>query len=82
MEEIINENKILKEEILFLKEKLEKYTSQHKKYYESNKEIVIEKAKKRLQKITEDNPDKIKEYRRRAYLKRKEKIKNEGIKEN
>ncbi len=82
MEEIINENKILKEEILFLKEKLEKYTSQHKKYYESNKEIVIEKAKKRLQKITEDDPDKIKEYRRRAYLKRKEKIKNEGIKEN
>jgi hypothetical protein len=82
MEELINENKMLKEEILLLKEKLEKYMSQHKKYYETNKEIVIEKAKNRLKKITEENPEKIKEYRRNAYLKRKEKLKNENIKEN
>jgi hypothetical protein len=81
MEELINENKMLKEEILLLKEKLEKYATQHKKYYETNKEIVIEKAKNRLKKITEENPEKIKEYRRRAYLKRKEKLKNEEIKE-
>ena len=81
MEELINENKMLKEEILLLKEKLEKYSTQHKKYYETNKEFVIEKAKNRLKKITEDNPEKIKEYRRRAYLKRKEKLKNEEIKE-
>jgi len=80
MEELINENKMLKEENLLLKEKLEKYATQHKKYYEINKEIVIEKAKSRLKKITEEHPEKIKEYRRNAYLKRKEKLKNENIK--
>ncbi len=63
-----------------MKEKLEKYMSQHKKYYETNKEVVIEKAKERLKKISETNPEKIKEYRRNAYLKRKEKLKNGDIK--
>jgi hypothetical protein len=62
MEELINENKILKEEILLLKEKLEKYATQHKKYYETNKELINEKAKHRLKKIAEENPEKIKEY--------------------
>ena len=56
--------------------------NQHKNYYENNKEIVNEKAKQRLKKIAEENPEKIKEYRRNAYLKRKEKLKNESIKEN
>jgi hypothetical protein len=56
--------------------------SQHKNYYENNKEIVNEKAKQRLKKIAEENPEKIKEYRRTAYLKRKEKLKNTVIKEN
>ena len=82
MEELINENKLLKEEILVLKEKLDKYMSQHKNYYKNNKELINEKAKQRLKKIAEENPDKIKEYRRNAYLKRKEKLKNENIKEN
>ncbi len=82
IEEIIKENKSLKDENMLLKEKLEKYQNQHKKYYELNKEVVIEKAKERLKKITEDNPDKIKEYRKRAYLKRKENLKNGEIKEN
>ena len=79
---IIQENIKLKEENALLKEKLEKYMSQHKNYYENNKEIVNEKAKQRLKKIAEENPEKIKEYRRNAYLKRKEKLKNESIKEN
>jgi cell division septum initiation protein DivIVA len=82
IEQILKENKELKEENTLLKEKLEKYMSQHKKYYESNKEVVIEKAKERLKKLTEINPEKIKEYRRNAYLKRKEKLKNGEIKEN
>ena len=82
MEELINENKMLKEEILLLKERLDKYSNQHKKYYETNKELINEKAKHRLKKIAEENPEKIKEYRRNAYLKRKEKLKNENIKEN
>ena len=45
MEELINENKMLKEEILLLKERLDKYATQHKKYYEINKELINEKAK-------------------------------------
>lgn len=81
-ESIITENKLLKEENAVLKEKLDKYMSQHKNYYENNKEIINEKAKQRLKKIAEENPEKIKEYRRNAYLKRKEKSKNEIIKEN
>ena len=81
-EAIISENKLLKEENAVLKEKLDKYMSQHKNYYENNKEIINEKAKQRLKKIAEENPEKIKEYRRNAYLKRKEKSKNEIIKEN
>ena len=78
-EEIIQENFKLKEENALLKEKLEKYMSQHKNYYENNKEIINEKAKQRLKKLSEENPEKIKEYRRNAYLKRKEKLKNEII---
>jgi hypothetical protein len=78
-DEIIQENNKLKEENSLLKEKLEKYISQHKNYYENNKEIVNEKAKLRLKKLLKENPDKIKEYRRNAYLKRKEKLKIENI---
>ena len=78
-EEIIQENIKLKQENALLKEKLEKYMSQHKNYYENNKEIVNEKAKQRLKKLSEENPEKIKEYRRNAYLKRKEKMKNQNI---
>ena len=81
-EAIISENKLLKEENNILKEKLDKYMSHHKNYYENNKETINEKAKQRLKKISEENPEKIKEYRRNAYLKRKEKSKNEIIKEN
>jgi hypothetical protein len=81
-EQVIKDNKLLKEENDLLKEKLTKYMSQHKNYYENNKEIVNEKAKQRLKKIAEENPEKIKEYRRNAYLKRKEKLKNTIIKEN
>ena len=81
-EQVIKENKLLKEENDLLKEKLEKYMSQHKNYYENNKEIINEKAKQRLKKIAEENPEKIKEYRRNAYLKRKEKLKYTNIKEN
>jgi hypothetical protein len=66
--------KIINEELV---NKLKNYTNSegHKKYYENNKDIVKDNAKKYLKKIKENNPEKIKEYARRAYLKKKEKLK-------
>jgi len=66
----------LEAEIERLKTKLEKYTNneRHRKYYEKNKERVKENAKQYLNRLKEENPDKLKEYRHRAYMKRKEKI--------
>ncbi len=85
IEELIKENISLKEENEKLKTMLENYNNSRKNYYEKNKEIVNEKAKQRLKKIAQENPDKIKEYARKAYLKKKEKLqqmkelKNENI---
>jgi hypothetical protein len=79
MDEVIEENKMLKEKVIELEERLKKYThtDSHKKYYEKNKEKIIEYANKNLFKLKNENPDKLKEYRRRAYLKRKEKLQKE-----
>ncbi len=83
--DIINElkNKIneLEKENITLKEHLKKYTNapSNKRYYEKNKDKVKEQGANYLKKLNEENPEKIKEYRRNAYLKRKEKLKNEEI---
>jgi hypothetical protein len=79
MEALIKENEELKKEILELKSHLNSLAESKKKYYENNKDIVKEKASQRLKKIAEENPEKIKEYRRNAYLKRKEKLEKEQI---
>ena len=73
-EELKNKNKLLEE-------KIKKYTNgkSHKKYYEDHKEIVIKKAKTYLENLKETNPEKLKEYRHRAYLKRKTKLQAEKI---
>jgi hypothetical protein len=73
-EELINKLKIYEDENKKLKEQLEKYTHSQKEYYEKNKEIVIKKANENKKKIKETYPEKIKEYAKRAYLKRKEKL--------
>jgi hypothetical protein len=80
---LIKENNELKLLVNELQEKLIRYTNpnRNKKYYESNKEKFIENSNKRLKKLKETNPEKLKEYRQKAYLKRKEKLKNENIKE-
>jgi hypothetical protein len=72
-EEIIH----LKQKVYELEERLKKYTNgnNHKNYYEKNKEIIIKKANENKKKLKETNPDKIKEYAHRAYLKKKEKEK-------
>jgi hypothetical protein len=79
MEELIEENKLLKQKISELEEKLKKYTNSegHKRYYEKNKQKVIEDSANYLKNLKENNPGKIKEYAKRAYLKKKEKLKKE-----
>jgi predicted MPP superfamily phosphohydrolase len=72
--ELISENERLKKEVIELKEHLKKYTfgDNHKRYYEKNKEKVKEGGAKYLQKLKEENPDKLREYWRRAYQNRKQ----------
>ena len=74
----MQENQKLKLKNEELENKLQKYTNSdgHKRYYEKNKDIVKEKGKTYLQKLKEENPDKLKEYRRTAYLNRKAKLQN------
>jgi hypothetical protein len=81
----ICEIKILELEnlIKILKEKLKKYTSpkRNKKFYENHKEEIIKKNKEYKEKINynkKPTPEKIKEYNKKAYEKRKlKKIKNQ-----
>ena len=67
--ELVKENEKLKKEIIELKEQLKKYTygNTHRRYYEKNKEKVIEGGANYLKKL--------KEYRRTAYLNKKNKLK-------
>ena len=80
MEEELNtlkkENEILRKQNLELQEHLKKYTNgnNHKRYYEKNKEKVKEIGLNYLQKLKVENPEKLKEYRQRAYQKHKEKL--------
>ena len=69
------ENVKLKQQILELEERLKIYTNNesHKKYYEKHNEIIKEKARNYMSKLKETNPDKLKEWRHNAYIKRKEK---------
>ena len=88
-EELIKENLLLKEEIDLLKEKLKNYTApkRSKKFYETHKEEIKQKVREYKEKTNYNSnipKEKKKEYNKRAYLKKKEKIednKNE-IKEN
>jgi predicted restriction endonuclease len=82
IESLIKELTMLKEENSKLKSQLENYNNSRKSYYEKNKEIVNEKSKQRLKKIAIEDPEKLREINRQAYLKRKEKLqKIENIKE-
>ena len=77
IDKLIEENKLLKEKINELTEHLKKYTApkRNKKFYENHKEEIIKKVMeyKEKNKDKKYDPEKIKEYNRRAYLKRKEK---------
>jgi hypothetical protein len=80
IEELLKEIVMLKEENIKLKSQLENYNNSRKSYYEKNKEYIKAQAKEGLKKLAEENPEKLKEYRRNAYLKRKEKL--NGLNEN
>jgi hypothetical protein len=58
-----------------LKEHLKKYTApkRNKDYYHNNKEKIIKKVKEN-QATKKPDPDKIKEYNKKAYQKRKQKL--------
>ena len=75
--ELVKENEKLKMEIIELKEQLKKYTygNTHRRYYEKNKEKVKEGGANYLKKLKEENPEKLKEYRRTAYENKKKKLK-------
>lgn len=66
IEELKTENEMLKKENEELKNRLKKYTNpeRNKKYYQTHKETLIEKASK-------PTPEKQREYNKRAYEKRK-----------
>ena len=67
--------RILEERVKELEDRLKKYTNSpaHKSYYEAHKEEVKAKGKVYLQKLKEENPEKLKEYRRNTYLNKKKK---------
>ena len=91
IEEIIKENQLLKEELektkieLFdTKEHLKKYTAPLSKkiYYEKNKEEIKQKVKDYKEKTnyySTLSSDKKKEYAKRAYLNKKNKLEKEKM---
>jgi hypothetical protein len=86
-EELIKENTNLREKVFLLenelnelKKKLNTYQSNSKKYYENNKEDIIEKVKnyKKNYKYTPTEEQKTK-WSRTAYLKKKAKLEKEKL---
>jgi len=76
---LLEENKKLKDELLRTKEQLKTYTDNAKRYYEKNKEEIIQKVKEYQQAPNyvrlNTSKEVIKERNKKAYLKRKEKLK-------
>ena len=63
-----------------LEEHLKKYTNnnRHLKYYENNKDVVKERTKNYMDKLKNENPEKLKEWRHNYYIKRQEKMKQDA----
>ena len=74
VDDILVENEKLRVENMELKRQVDTYSKPQKLYYERNKEVVNQKAKERMKQISQENPEKLKEINRKAYLKRKEKM--------
>ena len=72
-EDVLKENAELKAKLTEMEEALKKYTNgeRHQRYYDTHKEDVKSRAKTYMDKLKAENPEKIKEWRRNAYLKTK-----------
>ena len=79
MEDLIKENILLKIENEKLKKQLESYNNSRKTYYEKNKEIINQKARNRMKKLSKEDPEKLKKINHDYYLRRKERIAKEKI---
>lgn len=73
--ELIGIITILQQKIEELELRLKKYTNgeNHKRYYEKNKNKIKEMGSTYLKNLKENNPEKIKEYSKNAYMKKKQK---------
>jgi cell division septum initiation protein DivIVA len=78
IENLEKENEELKQRVAELEEKLKKYTApaRSKTYYENHKEELIQKTKEYKDNLSSE---KKKEYARKAYLKKKEKMSQPAI---
>ena len=78
IQELNDEIQSLRLQVNTLKTRLSKYTNneRHKKYYENNKDKVKQNAKLYIERLKEENPEKLKEYRKRAYMNKKQKDAN------
>lgn len=74
IEELYKEIHNLRSQVQLLKSQLEKYTNndRHKRYYNNNKDKIKQNAKRYIEKLKDENPDKLKEYRKTAYMNRKQ----------
>ena len=89
MNELLDEIKLLKEEnerlrmeLAETKEHLKKYTApaNMKKYYENHKEEIKQRVRDHKEKTGyKPSAEQKKEYNRQAYLKRKEKLKEQNL---
>ena len=72
IEDLYNEIHNLRSQVQLLKSQLEKYTNndRHKRYYNNNKDKIKQNAKRYIEKLKDENPDKLKEYRKTAYMNR------------
>lgn len=75
LEDVLKENADLKSKLAEMEEALKKYTNgeRHQRYYDKHKEEVKSRAKTYMEKLKVENPEKLKEWRRNAYLKAKAK---------
>jgi hypothetical protein len=78
IQELNDEIQSLRLQVNTLKTRLSKYTNneRHKKYYENNKDKVKQNAKLYIERLKEENPEKLREYRKRAYMNKKQKDAN------